>query len=254
MAEQSGFFDAHLTGGEYDRVYLASSFARYFASFIGNGVFADKAAGLMVYQTNPAVFGVKVLPGQAWINGYWYENDSEFFLPIDTADGVLNRIDLIVLRWGTVERSINLVVKRGTPAVTAVAPSVQRDSDYYELKLAEIHVTAGSMSITQVNIVDTRADTRTCGWVTGVIDQVDTSELFAQWQAAYESAYGDILAYLEEQRAAWERFFNNLANGSIFPVPSLEDVGKVPVVNDTADGYTLKQQTSVQIIKWEEGD
>lgn len=245
MAEQSGFFDAHLTGGTYDRVYLASSFARYFASFIGNGVFADKAAGLMVYQTNPSAMGVKVFPGQAWINGYWYENDSEFSLPIDIADGVLNRIDLVVLRWGTVERSINLVVKKGTPASNAVAPVVQRDSDYYELKLAEIHVTAGSTSITQANIVDTRADTNTCGWVTGVIKQVDTAELFAQWQAAYEAAYAETQTYHAEQKAAWERFFANTTEDSVFPVPALEDVGKVPVVNATADGYELKEFLSL---------
>ena len=245
MAEQSGFFDAHLTGGEYDRVYLASSFARYFASFIGNGVFADKAAGLMVYQTNPSTMGVKVLPGQAWINGYWYENDSEFSLPIDIADGVLNRIDLVVLRWGTVERSINLVVKKGTPASNAVAPVVQRDSDYYELKLAEIHVTAGSTGITQANLVDTRADTNICGWVTGVIKQADTAELFAQWQAAYEAAYAETQAYHAEQKAAWERFFANTTEDSVFPVPALEDVGRVPVVNATADGYELKEFLSL---------
>ena len=32
MAEQCGFFDAHVVGNEYDRVYLAEQFARYFAS------------------------------------------------------------------------------------------------------------------------------------------------------------------------------------------------------------------------------
>lgn len=265
MAEQSGFFDAHLTGGEYDRVYLASSFARYFASFIGNGVFADKAAGLMAYQTDPTSMRVKVLPGQAWINGYWYENDSEFSLPIDVADGVLNRIDLVTLRWGTAERSINLAVKKGTPAVNAVAPVIQRDSDYYELKLAEIRVTAGTVSITQANIVDTRADTNVCGWVTGVIKQADTSQLFAQWQAAYEAAYSQwqtaceasysqwqktyetehakAQAYYEEQKAAWERFFASTTEDSVFPVPSLEDVGKIPMINATADGYELKPIT-----------
>ena len=31
MAEQSGFFDAHLVNGEYDRVYLVEHFAKYFS-------------------------------------------------------------------------------------------------------------------------------------------------------------------------------------------------------------------------------
>ena len=82
MAEQSGFFDAYAsTDSEgnvvYDRVYLAKSFAKYFASFIGNGVFGGKSNELMVQQKTTADMSVKILSGQAWINGYWYENESQ---------------------------------------------------------------------------------------------------------------------------------------------------------------------------------
>ena len=51
MAERSGFFDAHLReDGKYDRTYLADSFAKYFASFVGNGVYGGKSSELMVRQ------------------------------------------------------------------------------------------------------------------------------------------------------------------------------------------------------------
>lgn len=245
MSEQSGFFDAHVYTDEqgnpvYDRVYLAQSFAKYFASFIGNGVYAGKAQELLVYQKDAPDMGIRVLPGQAWINGYWYENTEELMLPVEAANGSLGRIDLVVLRWGTSERSINLAIKKGTPAVNAVAPFVQRDEDYYELKLAELRIDAGCSRITQANIVDTRMDTMTCGWVTGVINQVDTSKLFAQWQTAYEEMNANMQIYQENQKAAWERFFANLSMDSVFPIPSGEDVGKIPAINDTADGYILK--------------
>jgi hypothetical protein len=135
MAEQSGFFDAHVVDGEYDRVYLAESFAKYFASFIGNGIFA-KSSELIVRQKSAANMSVRVLAGQGWINGYWYENTDELSLAIDIADGVLNRIDIIVLRWNSAERVIRLAVKKGISATNPAAPAIQRDADIFELKLA----------------------------------------------------------------------------------------------------------------------
>ena len=169
MAEKSGFFDSHLVDGVYDRVYLAANFAKYFASFIGNGVFGGKSNELMVQQKTTADMSVRVLSGQAWINGYWYENEDEISLSIDVADGVLNRIDLIVLRWDNSERVIRLYVKKGTPATNAAAPRLQRDDDFYELGLAQIYVKAGAVSVTQSSITDTRLDNSLCGLVQGVI-------------------------------------------------------------------------------------
>ena len=180
MSEQSGFFDAHLVNGEYDRVYLAESFAKYFASFIGNGVFGGKSNELMTQQKATADMSVKVLPGQGWINGYWYENSDELSLAIDIADGVLNRIDIVVLRWSNSERVIRLAVKKGTPAVSASAPMLQRDADCYELKLAQIYVKAGATKIIQSDITDTRLNSSECGLVQGVVKQFDTTEFGKQ--------------------------------------------------------------------------
>ena len=187
MAENSGFFDAHLTDGKYDRVYLAENFARYFANFIGNGVFGGKSNELMVRQKEAANMSVRVLSGQGWINGYWYENTDELSLAIDVADGVLNRIDSIVLRWDNVERVIRLAVKKGTPSSTAYPSSVLRNADFYELKLAEVYVKAGATSITQADITDTRLDNTVCGLVQGVVQQFDTTEFGKQIDSFIEN-------------------------------------------------------------------
>lgn len=187
MAERSGFFDAHLVDGEYDRIYLAESFAKYFASFIGNGVFGGKSSELMVQQKATADMGIRVLSGQAWINGYWYENDNELPLAIEVADGVLNRIDLVVVRWDNSERTIRLAIKKGAPATNPVAPTVQRNADRYELKLAQIYVKAGTARIMQSDIVDTRLNNEVCGFVHGVIDQFDTTEFGKQIDSFIES-------------------------------------------------------------------
>ena len=87
--ERCGFFDANLVGEEYDRVYLASQFAAYFASFIGNGVYASKSDKLQVVEQDLQGMAINVLGGQGWINGYWYENTESISLAIDVADGVM---------------------------------------------------------------------------------------------------------------------------------------------------------------------
>lgn len=180
MAEQSGFFDAHLVDGEYDRVYLAEHFAKYFASFIGNGIFGGKSNELMVRENETASMGVRVLSGQAWIDGYWYENDDEHLLTIDIADGVLHRIDSVVVRWNHSQRIIRLAVKKGVAATVPVAPIVQRDDDYYELKLADIYIKAGTTKITQSSITDKRLNTSECGLVIGTVQQLDAEEFGVQ--------------------------------------------------------------------------
>lgn len=157
---KSGFFNS-MNG---DRKYDASRFAEYFASFIGNGVFPDS---LQVISNNNMTVTVK--SGKAWINGYIMINDADYILNINAADGVLNRIDRIVLRFDVVDREIRLEVKQGTFAGTPVAPALQRDSDVYELCLADISVVAGAINISQGNILDTRLISNLCGKVDTLI-------------------------------------------------------------------------------------
>lgn len=210
MAEKSGFFDAHLVNGEYDRVYLAENFAKYFASFIGNGIFGGKSNELMVQQKEAADMSVKVLSGQAWINGYWYENSDELSLAIDVADGVLNRIDAIVLRWDNSERVIRLVVKKGTPATNASAPVIQRNADFYELKLAQVNVKAGATRITQANITDTRLNSDVCGLVIGVVQQLDSKEFGIQLQSYIANFIAENDAWKNEIQTDVEQWADEL--------------------------------------------
>lgn len=210
MAENSGFFDARLVDGEYDRVYLAESFAKYFASFIGNGIFGEKSNELIVKQKETAAMSVRVLSGQAWINGYWYENTDELSLAIDVADGVLNRIDVIALRWYKTERVIRLAVIKGTPASNPSVPNIVRSEDYYDLKLAEVYVRAGTTSITQANITDTRLNAAACGLVQGVVQQFDTTEFGAQLEAYISEFISEKDSWFAQFKSDSKAEFDNL--------------------------------------------
>lgn len=205
--ERCGFFDANLAGEEYDRVYLAAQFAAYFASFIGNGVYAEHSNQLQVVAMPTPQMQIGVEKGQGWINGYWYENTDTMYLPIEVADGVLNRIDSIALRLGFAERNMWLMVKKGTPAINPIAPEVTRTADYYDLQLATISIPAGSIKITQAQIQDTRMNQDVCGWVTGVVEQLDTTTLFNQFEAYFqefkENNQADYEEWTETQKQAW---------------------------------------------------
>lgn len=238
--ERSGFFDAKLVGSDYDRVYLAESFAAYFASFISNGVFAEKSDSLQAFAASEPAMKVVVNKGKMFINGYWYENTDDLILNFGVSDGVLNRIDSVVGRLGYSEREIKIVVKKGTPGPNPTAPALTRTPDYHELLIANVRIKAGSVNITQSAITDKRADTTVCGWVTGLISQVDTSTLFKQWEVAYNEAYRDTEKYLEEQKKAWEEFFRNVQADIIIPPPSVADKGKLPFVNAAGNGYELR--------------
>lgn len=194
MATRSGFFNS-VNG---DRRYDAKLFAEYFATFISNGVFPNPSTGLQVYEKSNMTITIK--PGKGWINGFYFVNDSDYDVTIANADGVLNRIDRVVLRWDNANRTINFSVKQGTFATNPVAPTLQRDADAYELALADIYIGKGAISITQSNISDQRLNTSLCGIVHGVVNQVDTTTLFNQ----YQSWFNQITSGTEDEIEVWQ--------------------------------------------------
>lgn len=202
MALTSAFFDAKLVGDEYDRVYSAESFAEYFASFIANGVFPNPATNLQVVANVPGNMAIQVKSGLGWINGYYCKNDGDYPLTLSPANGTLPRIDAVVLRWSRSNRSISLEVKTGVATSSPSAPTLERSADNYELMLASIHVVAGATSIAQANITDKRPDSTVCGWVKGVVDQIDTTDLFAQYDDAFQTWFADLQSQLSGDVAA----------------------------------------------------
>lgn len=177
MTIRSGFFMS-VNG---DRKYAASFFAEYFASFIGNGVFPNPSTNLQVTQSMNMQTVVKT--GKAWVNGYVLFNDDDYVIQHDVADGLLKRIDRVVVRWDNALRDLFIQCKKGTPSTSPVAPVLQRDVDGYEIALADIFINNGAVQITQANITDQRLNASLCGLVTQTVKTVDTTTLFNQYQS-----------------------------------------------------------------------
>jgi hypothetical protein len=170
MAVKSGFFDASYDSetGEYDRVYLSDDMSQFFKAITGSGIFKNEGNALEVTPSG-AGMSVSVDTGFATAYGRYIHNTERYTLEIDSAD-TQGRIDIVVARLSTLqnERSFDLIVKKGTPALVPVAPSLTRNEVIYELCLAKVSVPANASSITSEMIEDTRMDDDLCGFVSGL--------------------------------------------------------------------------------------
>lgn len=210
MAYTSGFFDAvDQGGGDYDREYSAATFAHYFSLLVQNGVFPDPSTGMQVKASTSPDMHVSVQPGNGWVNGYYItvKADAPEQLTVPTANPSLSRIDSVIMGLNYVDREVQLYIKSGAVSASPSAVSLQRDNDLYELELAQITVSAGMASITQASITDMRSNTSRCGIVKGMIDQIDTTDLFAQYDTAFHNWFdelqnqlsGDVAVSLQNQ-------------------------------------------------------
>lgn len=192
MAEKSSFFNS-VSG---DRKYKAEDWASYFGTLIGNGVFPNPATNLQVV---PGASGltVTVHAGKAWINGYYYNNTDDLTLTLPTPDGSKKRIDRIVVRWSLPDRKISAQVKSGTAATNPSAAVLQRDSDVYELAIADVLVGVAATSLTSASITDRRYDSTLCGVVTGTVQQIDTSAFAAQVQSFLDDSEAEFTSWLD---------------------------------------------------------
>lgn len=170
-----------------DRVYDYEDWCRYFVQFISNGVYADPVTSMQVQAISD--LNVRIAPGVAFINGHHAYADGSDELEINYGNAE-ERTDIVLLRLDLAERRIYPVVAENQTVENAII----RDGTFYDLALAEITVKANAYSITQADIKDLRPYEQVCGFATGMIRQIGTADLFAQYQAAWD----DFVAQLGE--------------------------------------------------------
>ena len=204
MAITSGFFDSVSS----DRVYNAEQMTMYFDGLVSDGVYESIGDRFLVSDANDGM-KVKVGTGRAIIKSRWVKNDAEATLTLDPASSSANRIDAIVLRLDLSARAITLTVKKGTAADVPTLPAITRSASVWELYLASVYI--AKSSTTPTSITDLRPSTY-CGWVTGVVKQVNTADLFNQWNTAYNAQYAQFAAYIAEKEAAFEEWFETLTS------------------------------------------
>lgn len=213
----SGFFNS-VNG---DRKYNAEQVGNMFEGLIGEGVF-ESVGGKFKVEANSGMT-ISVETGRAVVNTKWVKNDQKTLLNVTQAHVSLPRYTIVVLRHVIASRTVVLTTKDGTAAQVPVAPGVTRDDTAYEICLAKILVPAAAAAITQQDITDTRLDSTVCGYVTGLVRQVDTSTIYDQWEEAYAEAIAtleqtnedfaqDAASMMANERAAFMSWFDTLAS------------------------------------------
>lgn len=178
---KAGFYNAVMVDNSPDRTYNATDVNEHLKGLVSdNGIYATISNACQV--TTGTGMKVVVKTGRGKVNNHWFNVESDTTLDIEAADVVLNRIDSIVIKNSETDRKITLEVKKGTLATNPVAPNLTRTESEYEICLANVLVNKNTTAITTSMITDTRPNNEVCGWITGLIEQMDTTTLFNQYQ------------------------------------------------------------------------
>ncbi|MCM1297046.1 MAG: apolipoprotein A1/A4/E family protein [Muribaculaceae bacterium] len=186
MAENYSFFNSK----DHDRKYNTRHWADYFLPLFKPGVFSGD---LQVVENGGMT--VKIEAGYAWIDGYGYHLTDGLVLDLETASGNMNRMDSVVIRLDLTNRYIKAFCKTGSYcAGTPTPPAPDITETLHEIVLAHIFVAAGVTEITQDMIADTRMDKDLCGWVCGTVEEIDFSQIKAQFDKFFANYKENIIA------------------------------------------------------------
>lgn len=203
-----GFFNSV----DGDRLYNADDMSHYYKGLVTDGVLVNYEDRLMVVENTG--MSVLVQSGRAYIDGKYIELDAAEVLDIEQSSTNLNRIDAVMLRKSNADRNITLYIKKGTAAEEPTAPTVERSASVTELCLATIQINKLAEEIKTVDITDTRMDSSRCGYVTGLVDFLDTTQLFTQWTEAFNEWFTQMKAQLTELLPATQQSSSYTTTGS----------------------------------------
>lgn len=195
---------AEIRGGFFENTdYKAEDFALSHEAIITQGVVAD-----VTEDTKDALLvspgeDMKILvnPGYCWIKGgvgvFFGCAPATVQLSVSSADATYTRIDRVIVRKDSNNKTFSIEVLKGVASSAPEAPALTRNGTIDEICLAEITIPAGTIEITQSMILDKRHDTSVCGISQSALNKIDTSKIFA----GYEAQWAELMGQLAEDPA-----------------------------------------------------
>ena len=194
----SGFFNS-VNG---DRLYNADQMSAIFNGLITDGVYMSVGDRLAVQPNSGNT--IQIASGRGWFAKRWVDNTTPHVLTLEAADVTLNRWAAICIRVDTsdAERKAEPYIKYSEYATTPVKPVMERTAAVNEYCLAYVYLRAGAVAVRESDIEDTRADRNLCGWVTGLIEQLDSSTMWTQWTALFNEWFNSLQDLINENTEA----------------------------------------------------
>lgn len=199
-------FESQNTGSAsapvYDRAITAEQERKFNKMRYTNGVFSTPTNGLMVQAKSGMTVTVKA--GGCHIEGALGVLEADLDISISASNASQSRIDRIVARFDTSVsvRSLDIYKKEGVLSSNPQPPDIVRESNYYEIVLADIRVSAGTSEITNANITDQRENSDLCGLVVPAIPTpLDLDDIYLQYQASLDEYLELVATALDETTA-----------------------------------------------------
>lgn len=192
---------AEIRGGFFENTdYKAEDFALSHEAIITQGVVAD-----VTEDTEDALLvlpgedmNILVNPGYCWIKGgigvFFGCASATVQLSVASADATYARIDRVIVRKDSNNKTFSIEILKGVASSAPEAPTLTRNGTVDEICLAEITIPAGAIEITQSMIVDKRHDTSVCGISQSALNNLDTSRVFAGYEAQWAELMGQLAA------------------------------------------------------------
>lgn len=194
----SGFFNS-VNG---DRTYNADQMSAIFEGLITDGVYYSVGNKMAVQPNNGMT--IQIATGRGWFGKHWVNNDSEYTMTLEASDVLLNRYAAICIKVDDSDavRAAVPYIKYSEYATTPVKPTMTRTENVKEYCLAYVYIKAGATVITASDIIDTRADESVCGWVAGLIEQLNSATLWKQWEALFTEWFNGLQNLINENTEA----------------------------------------------------
>lgn len=201
MAVRYGYFNSV----DGDRKYNAEDMTMYFKGLVSDGIY--QTIGNMFAVTATSGLTVSIGTGRALVNMHWIECDAPFTITFDAASVSSDTYQLIVLRCNLADnvRSVGVFTKTSSDGTI----SLTNNDTVTELCIARVRIRANASSISQSDIRDYRGSSY-CPWITGLIKQVDVSQLNAQFYKYYEEQTAELEKYMNQQKTSFDNWLSSL--------------------------------------------
>lgn len=226
--------------------YNGFDFNRQLKYLVKDGVFATPLGTPSDYLQVLADTGmqVKIKAGAGNFFNTWFESDTDELLTLEVG-GTQDRIDLIVVEVNKTPTvlSSSFKILKGTPGVNPVAPTITRTSYIEQYTLAAVYVRASSTVIYQTNITDKRGSAD-CPWVTSLIQQVDTSTLFLQFETSFWDWFNNVKETLSTttlMRKYTAYTYTTIENQTDITVPISEYNSVLDILQVHVEGRILRE-------------